>query len=88
LEVTQNPTQSWLARQMTEAFPWDTAPRYRDAACFRPISDITTKQERIYRSTRTARRPVRYTCPPLARSSHSRKSVGCIIVTSARLELS
>jgi hypothetical protein len=35
-EVTQNPTQMWLARQMTEAFPWDTAPRYllrdRDAS--------------------------------------------------------
>ena len=34
--VTQNPTQAWLSRQMTEAFPWDTAPRYllrdRDAA--------------------------------------------------------
>jgi len=27
-EVTQNPTQTWLARQITEAFPWDTAPRY------------------------------------------------------------
>jgi putative transposase len=24
--VTQNPTQVWLARQMTEPFPWDTAP--------------------------------------------------------------
>jgi transposase InsO family protein len=23
-----NPTQDWLSRQMTEAFPWDTAPRY------------------------------------------------------------
>ena len=35
-EVTQNPTQIWLARQMTEASPWDTAPRYllrdRDAS--------------------------------------------------------
>jgi putative transposase len=35
-KVTQNPTQVWLARQMTEAFPWDTAPRYllrdRDAS--------------------------------------------------------
>ena len=34
--VTQNPTQLWLAHQMTEAFPWDTAPRYllrdRDAS--------------------------------------------------------
>jgi putative transposase len=27
-EVSQNPTQLWLARQITEAFPWDTAPRY------------------------------------------------------------
>ena len=27
-EVTPNPTQSWLSRQMTEAFPWHTAPRY------------------------------------------------------------
>lgn len=26
--ITANPTQDWLARQMTEAFPWDTAPRY------------------------------------------------------------
>jgi putative transposase len=36
LDVTQNPTQVWLARQMTEAFPWDTAPRFllrdRDAS--------------------------------------------------------
>jgi transposase InsO family protein len=35
-EVTQNPTQGWLARQITEAFPWDTAPRFllrdRDAS--------------------------------------------------------
>jgi transposase InsO family protein len=35
-DVTENPTQAWLARQMTEAFPWDTAPRYllrdRDAS--------------------------------------------------------
>jgi putative transposase len=35
-DVTENPTQDWLARQMTEAFPWDTAPRYllrdRDAS--------------------------------------------------------
>jgi transposase InsO family protein len=35
-DVTEHPTQDWLARQMTEAFPWDTAPRYllrdRDAS--------------------------------------------------------
>jgi putative transposase len=27
-EITRHPTQVWLARQLTEAFPWDTAPRY------------------------------------------------------------
>ncbi len=26
--VTYNPTAEWLARQITEAFPWDTAPKY------------------------------------------------------------
>ena len=35
-DVTQHPTSTWLARQVTESFPWDTAPRYllrdRDAS--------------------------------------------------------
>src|SRR2546423_1889970 len=26
--VTANPTAEWIARQITEAFPWDDAPRY------------------------------------------------------------
>jgi Integrase core domain len=26
--VTQNPTAEWLAHQITEAFPWETAPKY------------------------------------------------------------
>jgi transposase InsO family protein len=34
--VTQHPTAAWLSRQVTEGFPWDTAPRYllrdRDAS--------------------------------------------------------
>jgi len=28
LEVTRHPTAEWLARQIIEAFPWDTAPSY------------------------------------------------------------
>src|SRR5712671_3097133 len=27
-DVTRYPTAGWLARQVTDAFPWDTAPRY------------------------------------------------------------
>jgi transposase InsO family protein len=28
INVTTNPTSDWIARQMTEAFPWDEAPKY------------------------------------------------------------
>jgi transposase InsO family protein len=28
INVTHNPTAEWIARQLTEAFPWDGAPRY------------------------------------------------------------
>jgi len=36
INVTTNPTADWIARQITEAFPWEQAPRYlvrdRDAS--------------------------------------------------------
>jgi transposase InsO family protein len=28
INVTANPTAEWIARQITEAFPWDEAPHY------------------------------------------------------------
>jgi transposase InsO family protein len=28
ISVTANPTAEWIARQLTEAFPWDEAPQY------------------------------------------------------------
>jgi transposase InsO family protein len=28
INVTTNPTMEWIARQITEAFPWDDAPKY------------------------------------------------------------
>ena len=37
INVTTNPTAEWIARQITEAFPWDDAPQYlirdRDRIC-------------------------------------------------------
>ena len=35
INVTRHPTAEWVARQITEAFPWDEAPRYllRDRDC-------------------------------------------------------
>jgi transposase InsO family protein len=47
MNVTQYPTAGWLSRQITEAFPWDTAPRYllrdRDASygrCFQERAQV------------------------------------------------
>src|SRR4051794_21921549 len=40
IAVTRNPTADWIARQLTDAFPWDSAPAYlirdRDRA-FGPV---------------------------------------------------
>src|SRR4030095_780509 len=37
IDVTQHPTAEWIARQLTEAFPWDEAPQHliRDRADLR-----------------------------------------------------
>jgi putative transposase len=41
--ITKNPTAEWTARQVLEAFPWDTAPRYllhdRDSIYGQAFSD-------------------------------------------------
>jgi putative transposase len=44
-DVTRHPTAGWLARQVTEAFPWDTAPRYllrdRDSHCIDLLAKVS-----------------------------------------------
>jgi len=48
INVTKNPTAEWIARQITEAFPWDEAPKYlirdrdRMAPSFVPRGRVTT----------------------------------------------
>jgi hypothetical protein len=44
INVTANPTAEWVARQITEAFPWDEAPR-----------DLIRDRDRIYGSVVTRR---------------------------------
>src|SRR5712671_1595956 len=44
INVTTNPTAEWIARQLTEAFPWDSAPRY-----------MIRDRDRIYRAVVTRR---------------------------------
>jgi hypothetical protein len=36
INVTTNPTAEWIARQITEAFPWIEAPRYLGIASMAP----------------------------------------------------
>jgi hypothetical protein len=44
INVTANPTAEWVAHQITEAFPWDEAPRY-----------LIRDRDRIYGSVVTRR---------------------------------
>ena len=44
INVTANPTAEWIARQITEAFPWNEAPRY-----------LTRDRDRIYGAVVTRR---------------------------------
>ncbi len=44
ISVTTNPTAEWVARQITEAFPWDEAPHY-----------LIRDRDRIYGSVVTRR---------------------------------
>ena len=44
INVTANPTAEWVARQITEAFPWDEAPDY-----------LIRDRDRIYGSVVTRR---------------------------------
>jgi transposase InsO family protein len=43
--VTNSPTADWIARQITEAFPWDSAPRY-----------LIRDRDRVFGSVVTQRR--------------------------------
>ncbi|WP_245476577.1 integrase core domain-containing protein [Bradyrhizobium sp. Leo170] len=45
INVTTNPTAEWVARQITEAFPWDAAPAY-----------VIRDRDRIYGTVVTRRR--------------------------------
>ena len=38
IKVTPNPTAEWIAHQITEAFPWNEAPRTRSVTEIRPTA--------------------------------------------------
>ena len=46
INVTTNPTAEWVARQITEAFPWDGAPRYMIRDRDRIFGTVVTRRLR------------------------------------------
>jgi hypothetical protein len=46
ISVTTNPTAEWVARQITEAFPWDGAPGYMIRDCDRIYGTVVTRRLR------------------------------------------
>ena len=47
VNVTTSPTAEWIARQLTEAFPWDEAPRYLIRDRDRIYGSIVTRRIRV-----------------------------------------
>jgi transposase InsO family protein len=46
IDVTANPTAEWVARQITEAFPWNEAPRYMSRDRDRIYGAVVTRRLR------------------------------------------
>jgi transposase InsO family protein len=46
INVTTNPTAEWVARQITEAFPWDEAPRHLIRDRDRIYGSVVTRRSR------------------------------------------
>jgi hypothetical protein len=59
LEITQHPTAEWLARQITEAFPWASAPAYLVRDNDRPMGRFSPRGSGSWGSA-TGRSPRRH----------------------------
>src|ERR1700680_4227009 len=76
INVTTNPTAEWIARQLTEAFPWDEAPRY-----------LVRDRDRIYGSVVTRRlRAMGIRDKPTAPASPWQNGVAKRLIGSIRRE--
>jgi hypothetical protein len=65
INVTTNQTAEWIARQITEAFPWDGAPRY-----------MIRDRDRIYGAVVTRRlraMGIRHGCTATSWQHHERR---------------
>jgi hypothetical protein len=71
INVTTKPTAEWIARQITEAFPWAEAPRYLIRDRDQVYGTLVTKAERLITSSRSAEAVC---CCNDSRSSLSRRT--------------
>jgi transposase InsO family protein len=76
INVTTNPTAEWIARQITEAFPWDDAPQY-----------LIRDRDRIYGAVVTRRlRAMGIRDKPTARASPWQNGFAERLIGSIRRE--
>jgi transposase InsO family protein len=76
ISVTTHPTAEWVARQITEAFPWNEAPRY-----------MIRDRDRIYGNVVTRRlRPMGIRDTPIAPASPWQNGVAERLIGSIRRE--
>jgi hypothetical protein len=61
IDVTTNPTVEWVARQITEAFPWDEAPHYLIRDRDRIYGGVVTRRLRA-KAYRTSLAPAEWLC--------------------------
>jgi transposase InsO family protein len=76
INVTMNPTSEWVARQITEAFPWNEAPRY-----------LIRDRDRVYGAVVTRRlRAMGIRDKPIAPASPWQNGVAERLIGSIRCE--
>jgi len=76
INVTPHPTAEWVARQITEAFPWNEAPRY-----------LTRDRDRVYGAVVTGRlRAMGIRDKPIAPRSPWQNGVAERLIGSIRRE--
>jgi hypothetical protein len=78
INVTPHPAAEWIARQVTEAFPWAEAPRY-----------LIRDRDRVYGAAVThrvrARHPRQANCPRLALAERLRRKISRVCRPYCRL---
>jgi hypothetical protein len=74
--VTRNPTAEWLARQITEAFPWNSAPKYLIRDIGEPVANAVHAREDKRRCCYISRISSRRWMMPLMRIKISQNQKG------------